>query len=166
MKANNKLTRSIWSSDADRRVHVIDQTRLPFAFETISLANLPDVAHAIRSMQVRGAPRIGVAAAFGVALEMQRENSDTALDAAISTLGATRPTAVNLQWALAEMRAHLAPLATSSRADAAWLRATQMANEDVATNEAIGTHGAKVIRALHETRQRPINSPNGTDPRM
>ena len=97
MRVNHKLTRSIWTEEGRDRVYVIDQTRLPFAFETTVLTNLAGVAHAIRSMQVRGAPLIGVAAAFGVALEMQIDNSDAALSIAISTLGATRPTAVNLR---------------------------------------------------------------------
>ncbi len=157
MRVNGKLTRSIWSDDRERCAHVIDATRLPFAFETVSLTNLPEVAHAIRSMQVRGAPLIGVAAAFGVALEMQRECSDAALSAAISILGATRPTAVNLRWALTAMQRTLAPLAPSLRADAAWLQAKQMADDDVITNEAIGNHGLCVIGALHEELKRPVN---------
>jgi methylthioribose-1-phosphate isomerase len=157
MKVKDTLTRSIWCSDVDRRVHVIDQTCLPFAFATIALTNLAEVANAIRSMQVRGAPLIGVAAAFGVALEMQRDSSDAALSAAIGKLAATRPTAVNLHWALAAMQAHLLPLSAGQRPDAAWLRAMQMADQDVSTNEAIGNHGATVIRALHEKRERTIN---------
>ena len=90
MRVNGALSRSIWSDDRDRYVTVIDQTRLPFAFDTILLTNLTEVAHAIRSMQVRGAPLIGVTAAFGVALEMQRDSSDSALSDAINILGATR----------------------------------------------------------------------------
>ena len=157
MKVNGRYTRSIWSDDGTHRVRVIDQTRLPFAFETISLSNLGEVAQAIRSMQVRGAPLIGVTAAFGVAIEMQRDSSDVALAVAVSTLGATRPTAVNLRWALSAMQRQLAPLAPRQRADAAWLRAKQMADEDVATNEAIGNHGLSVIRAMHEKLARPVN---------
>ena len=157
MKVNGRHTRSIWSDEGNHRVHVIDQTRLPFAFETISLSNLGEVAHAIRSMQVRGAPLIGVTAAFGVALEMRRDTSDVALAAAVSILGATRPTAVNLHWALSAMQLQLARLAPRQRADAAWLRAKQMADDDVATNEAIGNHGLAVIRAMHEKLARPVN---------
>ena len=157
MRVNGRHTRSICSDDGNHRVQVIDQTRLPFAFETISLNNLGEVAHAIRSMQVRGAPLIGVAAAFGVALEMRRDTSDVALAAAVSILGATRPTAVNLHWALSAMQLQLARLAPRQRADAAWLRAKQMADEDVATNEAIGNHGLSVIRAMHEKLARPVN---------
>ena len=157
MRVNGKLTRSIWSDDREHCVHVIDQTRLPFAFESISLTNLTDLAHAIRSMQVRGAPLIGVTAAFGVALEMQRDGSDAALSAAINNLAATRPTAVNLRWALTTMQRCLAPLTPSQRAEVAWSRARQMAEDDVVTNEAIGNHGFSLIRTLHEKRKRPVN---------
>ena len=157
MRVNGELSRSIWTDDRDRYVNVIDQTRLPFVFDTLSLTNLPEVAHAIRSMQVRGAPLIGVTAAFGVALDMQRDNSDAALSEAINILGATRPTAVNLRWALAAMYERLTPLAPSLRADAAWLQALQMAEDDVVTNEAIGNHGCSLIRAMHEKFKRPVN---------
>ena len=157
MKVNGKTFRSIWSDDHKFQVHVIDQTRLPFAFEVATLGNLDEVAHAIRSMQVRGAPLIGVTAAFGVALAMRQDASDSSLNGAIKTLGATRPTAVNLAWALAVMRRHLDPLAPQQRADAAWLHAKQLAEDDVATNEAIGQHGRKLIQSLHEKHRRPIN---------
>jgi methylthioribose-1-phosphate isomerase len=157
MKVNGKHTRSIWPDEEDRRVHIVDQTRLPFAFETRSLGNLAEVALAIRSMQVRGAPLIGVTAAFGVALAMQQDASDNALADATRTLAATRPTAVNLAWALAVMQRHLSPLAPEKRADAAWQHAEKMADDDVATNEAIGNHGLTLIAALHEKLKRPIN---------
>jgi len=157
MKVNGKLTRSIWNSEGNDRVYIIDQTRLPFAFATIPLATMQEVAHAIGSMQVRGAPLIGVAAAFGVALEMRRDSSDAALANAVDSLAATRPTAVNLRWALMTMQQFLKPLAFAKRADAAWSKAKQMADDDIATNEAIGNHGASIIRALHEKLLRPVN---------
>ena len=113
MKVNNKLTRSIWGSESNDCVHIIDQTCLPFAFETRQLTKLLEIAQAIRAMQVRGAPLIGIAAAFGVALELRRDSSDAALANAIDMLGATRPTAVNLRWALTEMRQCLLPLAAA-----------------------------------------------------
>ena len=157
MNVNGKPTRGIWSDDRNGNVHVIDQTRLPFAFDVATLGNLDEVAHAIRSMRVRGAPLIGVTAAFGVALAMRRDASDNSLNNAINKLGATRPTAVNLAWALAAMRRHLDPLAPQQRADAAWLHAKQLAEDDVATNESIGDHGCKLIQTLHEKHRRPIN---------
>ncbi len=157
MRVNGKLTRSIWSDDCSYCVQVIDQTRLPFTFETILLANLDEVAHAIRAMQVRGAPLIGVTAAFGVALAMREDGSDAALTDAVNRLGSTRPTAVNLKWALAKMQRHLAPLTFQQRADAAWRHAKILADDDVVANEAIGTHGCAVIRALHEQLNRTVN---------
>ena len=157
MRVNGKLTRSIWVDTNIRNVHVIDQTRLPFTFETLALNNLNEVAQAIRSMQVRGAPLIGVTAAFGVALAMQADATDLALAESVAALRATRPTAVNLAWALEAMQAHLGSIAPTRRADAAWQHAVKMADDDVATNEAVGNHGLAVIRALHEKLQRPVN---------
>jgi methylthioribose-1-phosphate isomerase len=108
-------------------------------------------------MQVRGAPLIGVTAAFGVAIAMQQNASDEALNAAVDLLKVTRPTAVNLAWALAAVHQHLSSQPHHRRADAAWSFARKLADNDVATNEAIGNHGLKVIRALHEKLRRPVN---------
>ena len=157
MRVNGIHTRSIWDSEGNDRVQIVDQTRLPFAFETLQLATMQEVAHAIRTMQVRGAPLIGVAAAFGVALEMRRDSSDSALLNAIDILGGTRPTAVNLRWALTAMQQYLESLPAAERAAAASSKAKQMADDDVATNEAIGNHGAAIIFALHEKLGRTIN---------
>ena len=157
MKVNGKAFRSIWSDDVKRVVHIIDLTRLPFAFETLTLTNCDEVAHAIASMQVRGAPLIGVAAGFGVALAMQQNATDDALAASIALLAGTRPTAVNLGWALQAIKSHLTPMPPQRRADAAWSFAQQLADDDVTTNESIGNHGLDIIRALHKKLARPIN---------
>ena len=157
MKVNGQSFRSIWCDDHQRVVHIIDLTRLPFAFETRALTTCDEVAHAIRSMQVRGAPLIGVTAAFGVAIAMQLNASDAALDAAVMLLGKTRPTAVNLAWALHAVKRTLSPLPPHARADAAWAFAQKLADDDVATNEAIGNHGLKLIRALSDKLARPVN---------
>ena len=156
MKVNGKAFRSIWSDDAERVVHIIDQTRLPFAFETLALKSLNEVANAIRSMQVRGAPLIGVAAVFGVATAMQESASDATLEESVELLNATRPTAVNLAWALDAVKEHLARQPHRRRADAAWSFARKLAEEDVATNEAIGNHGLRLIQALHEDDYRAM----------
>lgn len=157
MKVNGKPYRSIWCDDANRTIHIIDQTRLPFEFVTLRLASCGDAAHAIRSMQVRGAPLIGVAAVFGVAMAMQQDGSDEALNASVELLKMTRPTAVNLAWALQAIKQHLSNHPHDRRADAAWLFAQKLADSDVATNEAIGNHGLTVIRTLQEKLQRPVN---------
>jgi len=157
MKVGGQAYRSIWTGEHPRRVHVIDQTRLPFAFATLTLSTRDDIAHAIRAMRVRGAPLIGVSAAYGVALAMQQDSSNRALEESMAVLLATRPTAVNLGWALETVKRQLATLPPPQRADAAWSFAKQLADEDVATNEAIGGQGLGVVRALHEKLQRPVN---------
>ena len=113
---------------------------------------MADAAHAIASMQVRGAPLIGAAAAYGVWLAMRADPSDEGLQAAYAALLATRPTAVNLRWALDTMTATLAPLPPDARAAAARARADALADEDVAVNRAIGDHALAVIRRLAEGR--------------
>ena len=158
MKVEGKPYRTIWPA-GDGTVEIIDQTRLPHEFATLRLATPGAAADAIRTMQVRGAPLIGATAAFGVALAMSDDGSDRALAAACRELGATRPTAVNLGWALDRMQALLAPLAPSERAEAAWRRAIEIADEDVALCRAIGEHGLALIRDAFEAAgsERPVN---------
>jgi len=155
MKINNLPYRTIWAvADA---VEIIDQTRLPHVFATLTLYTLHDAERAIRDMQVRGAPLIGVTAAYGVALAMRENASDAALANACSVLLASRPTAVNLRWGVEIMRALLAPLAANERAIAAWQEAARIADEDVAINAAIGRHGKEIIRAIHQQKNSTVN---------
>jgi methylthioribose-1-phosphate isomerase len=156
MRVDGVAWRSI-AADGPHAVRVIDQTRLPFAFATLRLESIGEVARAIRSMQVRGAPLIGVAAAYGVALAMQRDAGDTALADAHAALLATRPTAVNLRWALARMRSAMQPLPPAARAEAAWHEAGCVAEEDVAINRALGRHGAGLIAAAYVRTRRPVH---------
>ena len=145
MKVDGVPYRTIWVAQEGEgtgwQVEIIDQTKLPHAFETVRLGALDDAAQAIRTMQVRGAPLIGATAAYGVALAMRAEPSDEALDRAYDLLIATRPTAVNLRWALDEMRNHLRNRPHGERAAAAYARAAEICDEDVAICEAIGRHG-------------------------
>ncbi len=150
MKVNNTPTRTLRPAADIRALDIIDQTALPHDYRSLRLSTLDDAAHAIRSMQVRGAPLIGVTAAYGVALALADDSRDGALSAAIATLGATRPTAVNLHWALARMAAHLSPLTPGERADAAWLEAGVIAEEDVVQCRCIGEHGLALLRPLAE----------------
>jgi methylthioribose-1-phosphate isomerase len=136
------------------RVFIIDQARLPFELREVELDGVAQVAHAIRSMQVRGAPLIGATTAYGMALAMQSDPADAQLERTSALLGATRPTAVNLQWALARMIARLRPLAPAARANAAWQEADRIAEEDVALNRAIGRHGLALLQAIAETKGR------------
>jgi len=135
--------RTIWQQA--NRVYIIDQTRLPFEFVTVELTSLAQMCDAIRQMQVRGAPLIGAAAAYGLALGIQQDARDEHLQAVVQQLVATRPTAVNLAWAAQRMQQALMPLALSERAAAAWLAAQAIADEDVAQNLAIGQHGKALI---------------------
>jgi methylthioribose-1-phosphate isomerase len=146
VRVGGEATRTIWPGDDGASVRIIDQTRLPHAFETAELRSLADAARAIRTMQVRGAPLIGVTAAYGVCLALRDDPGDASLARACEVLLATRPTAVNLRAALDAMRETLAPLPPSERVAAAWRRAAELANEDVALCRAIGEHGAKLLR--------------------
>lgn len=148
MKIGGKAYRTIWLAQDGWRVSVIDQTKLPFRFETVALGSAEQAAEAIRSMVVRGAPLIGATAAYGVALAMRADPSDQALEAAVALLGATRPTAVNLHWALERVSARLAGLGPASRMAAAYDEAAAICDEDVALCRAIGEHGLGVIRGL------------------
>jgi len=146
MKIDGKPYRSIWREGED--VRIIDQTVLPHELRIVGLDDLAAAARAIRDMQVRGAPLIGATAAYGLAVALRQGASDAALQAARETLAATRPTAINLRWALDRMAAAVAPLAPAARAAAAMAEADRIADEDVAINAAIGRNGLEVIRAI------------------
>jgi methylthioribose-1-phosphate isomerase len=141
VKVDGVPYRTIWVADDRWRVEIIDQTRLPHVFETVRLETVEEAAHAISAMLVRGAPLIGATAAYGVALAMRADPSDDALRHAYELLMGTRPTAVNLRWALDEMRAHLRSRPRGERVDAAYARAAEICDEDVAICEAIGRNG-------------------------
>ena len=147
MKIDGVPYRTIWPA-ADGAVEILDQTLFPHRFEILRLTGLEEAAHAIRSMQVRGAPLIGATAAYGLALALRRDASDAGLASAAATLLATRPTAVNLHWALERMKAVLAPLPPAARAEAAWAEAAALCDEDVAINAAIGDHGLKIVEEI------------------
>jgi methylthioribose-1-phosphate isomerase len=132
----------------DAAVEIIDQTRLPHACRIVRLTCLEDAAQAICAMQVRGAPLIGVTAAYGLALALAAKDDDSTLASAVVTLAATRPTAVNLGWALSRMQARLAPLPPGSRAAAAWREAGAIAAEDADQCRRIGEHGLALLRPL------------------
>ncbi len=157
MNVNGTPTRTIASLPDRSGIVIIDQTRLPFRYELRTLYTLADVAETISVMRVRGAPLIGATAAYGVAVAMNADCSDAALDAACVTLAATRPTAVNLAWALGRMRVCLQLLPPAERRIAAWVEAAAICDEDVALNQAIGRHGAGLIRAIAERKTGPVN---------
>jgi len=156
VKVDGRAMRTIWVGTGG--VEVIDQRWLPHAFRIASLGTVEEAATAIRDMWVRGAPLIGVTAAYGVALAMREDPSDAALDAAWELLHGTRPTAINLRWALDAVRNRLLLLDPADRAAAAFAHAAQIADEDVAINRAIGANGLDIIRALSAKKQgAPVN---------
>ena len=148
MKVDGKSMRTIWVEADGASVGIIDQTLLPHRFATARLKTLAEAAHAIKSMQVRGAPLIGAAAAYGVWLALREDASDENLERACATLLKTRPTAINLKWALDEMLAAMRNQPRNARADAALRRANEIAEEDIAINQAIGRHGLKLIEQV------------------
>jgi methylthioribose-1-phosphate isomerase len=140
--------RSIVAANHGRSIEIIDQRALPHALVSATLATTEDVARAIREMWVRGAPLIGAVAAYGVCFALRDDPSDAALDRACLDLVATRPTAVNLRWALEEIRRAVVAAPVGRRLDFGWRRAAAICEEDVAINEAIGRNGLPLLRVL------------------
>jgi methylthioribose-1-phosphate isomerase len=152
MNVGGRPMRTIWLAEDGRTVEIIDQTRLPHELLIRRLAGLDDAARAIRDMEVRGAPLIGATAAYGMALAMDEDPSDRGIEHAAEILAATRPTAVNLRWAIEELRRVLAATTPERRFALALERAGEIAEEDVAINRSIGEHGAKLIAAAHRAK--------------
>jgi methylthioribose-1-phosphate isomerase len=157
MNIKGRHYRTIWAAADGWSIEVIDQTRLPHELEIRRISTLEEAAEAIVTMVVRGAPLIGVTAAYGLCLALRRDASDTGLDAAVERLGRTRPTAVNLKWALARMAAHVRARPPGERAAAAYQEAARIADEDVESCHAIGLHGAELIGAAHRRTGRRVN---------
>jgi methylthioribose-1-phosphate isomerase len=148
MNVGGRAMRTIWPAADRRTVEIIDQTRLPHELVIVALRTLDDAANAIRTMQVRGAPLIGAAAAYGMALAMVVDASNSAIERAAATLAATRPTAVNLGWALGQMECALREVPPSRRFAVALSRAGEIAESDVAICRAIGKHGSRLIEEV------------------
>jgi methylthioribose-1-phosphate isomerase len=159
MKINGTAYRTIWLNDDGWSVEIIDQTRLPHEFATVRLTTMQEAAVAIRTMQVRGAPLIGATAAYGLCLALREDASDEAMDVAIAYLNEQRPTAVNLRWALEEMRKAVRNLPREERLNAAYQRAARLCDEDVETCRMIGVHGLKLIEdiAARKAPGEPVN---------
>jgi methylthioribose-1-phosphate isomerase len=146
MRIDGQDFRTIRVNPDGSGVDVIDQTLLPHSFEIATLRSAEDAARAIRDMTVRGAPLIGVTAAYGMALAMSADSGDASLESAAALLAAARPTAVNLRWAVERMCGRLRELKPAERPSQARLEAARIADEDVAVCETIGKHGAGLIR--------------------
>ncbi|KQT99049.1 methylthioribose-1-phosphate isomerase [Methylobacterium sp. Leaf469] len=157
MKIDGQPYRTIFPDADGAAVQVIDQTRLPFAFELKRLASMHEAGTAIRTMVVRGAPLIGVAAAYGLALGLAEDSSDAGIERAVEFLADTRPTAINLRWALDRVAAKLRTVPETERAAFAFAEAGRIAEEDVESCHAIGVHGAKILADLHARTGRTVN---------
>ena len=148
MKVDGRHHRTIWVAEDGWTVEVIDQTKLPHLFEVLPLKTCEDAALAIETMVVRGAPLIGATAAYGMALALREDASDEGLEHAYARLMRTRPTAVNLRWALDEMMAALRNRAREERPAAAYARAAEICDEDVEINAAIGRNGLAIFEEI------------------
>ncbi len=163
MKIDGTPYRAVWVDEGDGwSIRVIDQTKLPWALEFLRLTSLRQAAHAISSMQIRGAPLIGAVAAYGLALALRDDPATDAMERAAAQLAATRPTAVNLRWALGRMLTRLRNTAAGQRVAAAYAEAADIADEDVAQNAAIGRHGQVLIQRAAEAKAgaesgKPVN---------
>jgi methylthioribose-1-phosphate isomerase len=158
MKIDGTPYRSVWIDAQDGwSVRILDQTKLPWSLEILRLADITAAAHAIRSMQVRGAPLIGAVAAYGLALGLRADSSTSALARDAAMLKQTRPTAVNLAWAVDRMLHAVLPLEPSARIAAAYAEAGRIADEDAAQCEAIGREGLPLIQAIAERRPGTVN---------
>ena len=148
MKIKGKAYRTIWLAPDGWSVEIIDQTRLPHELVVIPLQSVADTARAILTMQVRGAPLIGATAAYGLAMAIREDPSDEAIDRAVEFLAKQRPTAINLRWALEEMRRAVQNIPRDQRVAAAYQRAAEICDEDVETCRLIGKHGKKLIEDI------------------
>lgn len=155
MKIQGQSHRSIEAISGTQTVRIIDQTLLPHVLEWRTLGCLEEAAEAIQTMRVRGAPLIGATAAYGMFFALRADPSEAALAAAYEVLHATRPTAINLRWALDRMKRVTASLPVDQRAEAAWLEAGAICDEDARTNQAIGQHGLELFREIHARKGDP-----------
>ncbi len=156
MKVDGKNMRTIWLADDNWSIQIIDQRELPHQLAFQKLQTPEQAARAISEMWVRGAPLIGVTAAYGICFAMRKDPSDATLEAAHKALLATRPTAINLRWALDEMRAALGPLPEQDRAAAAYKRAGEIADDDADSCSKIGDHGLTIIKELAADKAGPL----------
>jgi len=157
MKIHGKPYRTVWTAEDGESVEIIDQTRLPFAVEIVRLETLEAAARAIEMMQVRGAPCIGATAAYGMVLGLREDPSDAGLARAGARLARTRPTAVNLAWAIEEISAAVAGEPPGERARLALEKAEAICEADIEVSKGIGRHGLALIEDIARRKQGPVN---------
>jgi methylthioribose-1-phosphate isomerase len=164
MRVEGNHYRSIWLDDADGLLRIIDQTLLPHRFEIKTLTTVDEAAEAIRAMRVRGAPLIGATAAHALALALSKDPSDAGLARSIQTLLATRPTAINLRWALDRVRSVVVDVEPAKRAARARLEAVAICDEDASTCESIGLHGLRILRDLATSKRAAARRSESPEP--
>ncbi len=157
MKINGQSYRSIWLNENGWSVHIFDQRSLPWDLKIVELKTMDDAAIAIHEMWTRGAPLLAMTGAYGLALALREDTSDANLARAYDTLLATRPTAVNLKWALDKIRDEAAQYQGEARMKAAYALAVKLCDDDIATNAAIGAHGLPLIEAAHKRAGKTVN---------
>ncbi len=158
MKINGISYRSIWLSDNGWSVKIFDQRRLPWELQIIELTSCDQAVCAIKEMWTRGAPLLAMTAAYGLCLALREDTTDAALESAYKKLMVTRPTAVNLRWALDEMMRAVRPVKGKERIEVAYRRASELCDEDVEINKAIGRHGLGMIKDIaHRKSGHPVN---------
>ncbi|MGR6980024.1 S-methyl-5-thioribose-1-phosphate isomerase [Testudinibacter sp. P27/CKL/0425] len=153
MKINGKYYRTVWLSDDSISINIIDQTKLPFKLDILKLSTVDDVANAIKEMNVRGAPLIGATAAYGMAIAMHQDSSDENLMRTYNLLINTRPTAINLKWALDRCLTALKLALVNNRVSLAYALAEQISNEDIEICKSIGKHGLNEIKNILDKKK-------------
>jgi methylthioribose-1-phosphate isomerase len=157
MKIGGEHYRTIWVAEDGWSVHIIDQTKMPHTFEIATLTSAQDCVVAIKDMLVRGAPLIGMTAAYGLCLAARADVSDAALDRAYEDLRSARPTAINLKWALDQMMQLFKETPPQQRAEVGYAKAAAMCDEDVETCRRIGQQGLAVIEQIAAKKEGPVN---------
>ena len=158
MILEGNYTRSIRRTEDGQGACILDQRKLPWEVKWVEIRSADAAAVAIREMWTRGAPMIGATAAYGLAMALAQDPSDAGLAAAHAMLLATRPTAINLRWALDAVRDAVAPLAPAARAEAAFAKADAICDEDADLCRSIGEHGLELLKQLHAKNPgRPLN---------
>ncbi len=155
MKIKNKVYRTIWFEN--NSVKIIDQTKLPHQFIIKDLKNVNDAVNAIKSMEVRGAPLIGATAAYGLVLSIIEKNDLSFLKKSSEDLIASRPTAINLKWAVDRMMKKLLAKNDKEILNIALNEAKNIVEEDIKFCESIGKYGLKIIEEISNKKKDTVN---------
>jgi methylthioribose-1-phosphate isomerase len=157
MLVNNSNLTTIWVDANDQQINIIDQRYLPHKLSIVKLNSVKDVEFAIREMQVRGAPLIGVTAAFGMYLAALEDSSTEFLDKAADFLIKARPTAVNLSWAVKKIKLEISDINQENRAEHIFNIAKQIREEDINACSKIGDYGLELIKSVYEKKNSTVN---------